>query len=115
MSQDSLKRDLEQGVTSLEAFSKKLNAALDVLKRTYTAAGADGSNGSAIDQVVELLDHDFVNGQKIKPLLNHFHQVLWKDAKANLEAKRRAENDALADRAPALYKPRTKKEPIAAE
>src|ERR1035437_2315874 len=108
MSKETLKDTVAAPTEVVAQFAKKLNVLVEVLKRTYTQETADGTNGCAMDAITEMLEHEFTATSKIRPVLNGLHKALYRDAVANLAAKRQAENDALKARAPKSCLPKRK-------
>jgi hypothetical protein len=106
MSKSELKTNIFESVSALTEYGKLLTAVVTTTKLTLERE-TDGTNASSMTAIQALLDHPFTTG-KIRPLLNGMHKVLYKDAEANLKARRKEEDDALKARAPKSLLPRTK-------
>jgi hypothetical protein len=113
MSKETLKAEVTPAVEVLAQYAKLLSNVITTAKLTVER-DTDGSNAGSIDAVQELLDHPFTTG-KIRPVLNGMHKVLYKDAEANLKARRKAEDDALKARAPKSLLPKNGKKAESAE
>ena len=109
MTKDQLRSDISPFIVDLQKFQVRLAQVIETAQRTVNSPNADGSNGSAMDAILELLEHEYIPGSKIKGKLNRMHQLFYKNAVANLAEKRRKDEEALIERAPGMYKPRTPK------
>ncbi len=107
MSKETLKAELTPAVEVLAQYTKLLNAVITTSKLTVERE-TDGTNAGSIDAIQEILDHPYTTG-KIRPVLNGMHKVLYKDALANAQARRKAEDDALKARAPKSLLPKNTK------
>jgi hypothetical protein len=107
MSKETLKADITPAVEVLAQYSKLLSAVITTSKLTIER-DTDGTNAGSMSAIQELLDHPYTTG-KIRPILNGMHKVLYKDAEANLKARRKEEDDALKARAPKSLLPKNGK------
>lgn len=107
MSKETLKADITPAVEVLAQYSKLLSAVITTSKLTIER-DTDGTNSGSMSAIQELLDHPYTTG-KIRPILNGMHKVLYKDAEANLKARRKEEDDALKARAPKSLLPKNGK------
>ncbi len=113
MSKETLKSDIMPAVEVLAQYTKLLNAVITTAKLTVER-DTDGSNTGSMAAIQEILDHPYTTGN-IRPVLNGMHKVLYKDAEANLKARRKAEDDALKARAPKSLLPKNTKAKVEVE
>lgn len=112
--QEDVKKDLEGTIKALESFGKTCTAAAELLRKTVGVSTANGSNLCAMKEIISLLNHEYVVGSRLRPYLNRAHQVLWKAAKATLDAERAEKEADLIAAAPALFlRKKSKKDAIA--
>lgn len=98
MSQQALKAIIQAPTEVLTQYAKLLNRAIEVTRQIYTIETASGTNTTSMEAIQAVLDHEF--------------KALYKDALANLAAKRKEEDDYVKSFTPKSMLPKNfKKSP----
>lgn len=92
---EEIKTDLNQILIGLKAYSRQLSAMVDIVERTIN--NPNTTNNSAMNLIVEMKQHPWVEKSRFGTVLGNVHKALFKDANDKLAKKIAADKLTLAN------------------